>query len=207
MIRHLATTFVAACFAATVGCHSEPPAQTADVQMPRPARDGHYHPPIEKDMPQGATRLIATDMGPPFDACGETQIRFAFDASTSLPQVERQLTDLAACLNQPPNDKMQIGLVGRADPRGTDDYNHELAARRASYIKRRLVALGVDADRLVVASRGERDSVGVRPEYSFGYDRRVDVVYFRQIIPSRKSLPPNAPRLEKPYEAPIRPSR
>lgn len=204
MTRHLFTALVAlGVGAAATACHPEPPAQTTAVHMPRPAADGQYHPPIEKDMPQGAARLIGTDMGPPFDACGATQIRFAFDASTSLPQVERQLRDLATCLNTPPNEKTGIGLVGRADPRGTDDYNDELAARRATFIKKRLVGLGVAPERVVVSSRGERESVGARPEYSYGYDRRVDVVYFRKVIPSKKSLAPDAPHLEKPYEAPI----
>lgn len=187
----------------SAGCAGpQTPEQTSAVRMPLPDADGQYHPPIDKEMPLPATRLIGADMGPPFDDCGEAQIRFAFDRSISLPQVDQQLKELAACLNAPQNADMRIGLVGRADPRGTDDYNDALAQKRGDYIKKRLVDLGVAPGRIVVASKGERESVGAQEQYSYGYDRRVDVVYLRAILPTRNSLPEGAPNLEKAYHPP-----
>ncbi len=192
----------------SLGCAGpSTPQQTTAVRMPLPDADGRYHPPMDKEMPLPATRLIGADIGPPFEDCGEAQLRFAFDQSVSLPQVDQQLKDLATCLNAPQNAATKIGLVGRADPRGADDYNDELAQKRGDYIKKRLVDLGVAPGRIVVASKGERESVGARPEYSYGYDRRVDVVYLRAILPSQNSLPEGAPNVVKTYHgAPPSPS-
>ncbi len=185
---------------ASLGCAGpSTPKQATGVRLPLADSDGRYHPPMDKEMPLPATRLIGADFGPPFDTCGEAQIRFAFDESIALPQVEQQLDDLATCLQAPQHAEMRIGLVGRADPRGTDPYNEKLAQKRGDYIKSRLVARGVAAGRIVVASKGESESVGAKPEYAFGYDRRVDVVYLRAILPANHSLPAGSPNLEKAY--------
>jgi len=207
MYRSLVTALAALSLGAlAAGCAApQTPEQTSAVRLPRPDADGQYHPPLDKEMPLPATRLIAADMGPPFDDCGEAQIRFAFDESVSLPQVDQQLKELATCLNAPQSSDIRIGLVGRADPRGTDDYNDALAKKRGDYIKKRLVDLGVAPGRIVVASKGERESVGARPEYSYGYDRRVDVVYLRAILPTQRSLPEGAPNVVKTYRSPPAP--
>lgn len=53
------------------------------------------------------------------------------------------------------NPAMTIVLDGFADPRGGSPYNVALAARRADGVRSRLVARGVDADRIVIVTFGE----------------------------------------------------
>ncbi|HEY2367644.1 MAG TPA: OmpA family protein, partial [Polyangiaceae bacterium] len=65
-------------------------------------------------------------------------------------------------------------LTGRADPRGTVDYNDKLGMRRAGTIEGYFATHGVDATRLDVETRGERDATGT-DEAGWAIDRRVDI--------------------------------
>ena len=58
--------------------------------------------------------------------------KFAFDESALLPADERVLQRLAVCVTTGPLKGRRLMLVGRADPRGTTEYNMALGARRAS---------------------------------------------------------------------------
>jgi peptidoglycan-associated lipoprotein len=49
----------------------------------------------------------------------------------------------------------RVTIEGHCDARGTREYNLALGERRASAVKNYLVSLGVDADRLVVISKGK----------------------------------------------------
>jgi peptidoglycan-associated lipoprotein len=53
----------------------------------------------------------------------------------------------------------RIAIEGHADARGTSEYNLALGERRAHAAREYLVSLGIDRDRLVVASKGEESPV------------------------------------------------
>ncbi|HEU0029856.1 MAG TPA: OmpA family protein [Kofleriaceae bacterium] len=53
------------------------------------------------------------------------------------------------------NPNLTIVLDGYADPQGPAPYNVALAARRAEGLRSRLVARGVEADRIVIVTYGE----------------------------------------------------
>jgi peptidoglycan-associated lipoprotein len=67
-----------------------------------------------------------------------------------------------------------VELVGRADPRGEEEYNMTLGERRAESVVHYLTQLGVAESRLPVTSRGALDAQG-HDEATWAVDRRVDL--------------------------------
>lgn len=125
----------------------------------------------------GTARFIRIDLGPDnFAECRRVSAKFPFDSASTYAQDREQLTALAACMNSPGMRERTILLVGRADPRGTDKYNEELGMKRASAIKQLLVDNGIAENRIELVSEGAKGAMGTNPDYSFGYDRRVDIM-------------------------------
>jgi peptidoglycan-associated lipoprotein len=92
-----------------------------------------------------------------------------------LPADDEVLAKIASCVSTGPLKGRSLRLVGRADPRGTQEYNMVLGAERANNVARYLVQMGVDASRVMQTSRGELDAVGT-DEATWQRDRRVDIV-------------------------------
>lgn len=110
--------------------------------------------------------------------CGITQsvaaTSFDFD-SISLSDSDRGvLTEIAKCMTEGPLRDKKIGLVGRADARGEDEYNMVLGSARAASVYQYLHDLGVTDDRVHPTSRGEMDATGT-DEAGYAEDRRVDI--------------------------------
>jgi peptidoglycan-associated lipoprotein len=101
--------------------------------------------------------------------------KFDFDQSELSTQDRDVLTQVARCLTTGPLRGRPIRLVGRADPRGENEYNMTLGGHRAESVKTYLTHLGVDGSRVAETSRGELDATG-REEEGWRRDRRVDVV-------------------------------
>ena len=74
-----------------------------------------------------------------------------------------------------------MSLIGRADPRGTEEYNLGLGSRRAHSVHQYLARLGVGAPQLAVTTRGALDATG-SDESTWKQDRRVDV-QLQQALP------------------------
>jgi OmpA-OmpF porin, OOP family len=165
-------TLVAACAAPL------PPTQSSlGPKLADPGPTERYHVTFP-DEGRGVARYIHLTLGDDLaKGCGLVQTHFEFDSAEPLPQDQLVLKALAACLEGPGYGSLQLALVGRADRRGTADYNEGLALRRAERVKKLLVDAGMAADRISTASRGDRGAVGGDDmQYSYGYDRRVDAV-------------------------------
>jgi peptidoglycan-associated lipoprotein len=67
-----------------------------------------------------------------------------------------------------------VQLVGRTDPRGTDEYNLGLGSQRAQSVKTYLERLGVPSARLSSTTKGEIGAAGT-DETGWQRDRRVDL--------------------------------
>jgi len=161
------------------GCTSTvAPAQPAPTaQLPDPGIDQEYEVKFP-DEGRGAARYIRLAIGEDLSRdCGLVRAHFKFDSAEPLPQDTLALRDISVCLNRPEMQGATLEIVGRADARGNDAYNLELGRKRAENVKNLLLLAGVAEDRITMTTRGESDAVGDdKGMYSYGYDRRVDVV-------------------------------
>jgi len=100
--------------------------------------------------------------------------RFDFDHFELLPEDRDVLDQVATCLTSGALKGKKLELVGRADPRGTEEYNLALGDRRATSVGDYLKRLGVAATQVATTTRGALDASG-RDEATWRVDRRVDL--------------------------------
>ncbi len=100
--------------------------------------------------------------------------KFDFDQAELTTQDRNVLQQIADCITRGPLKGRKLALVGRADPRGTDEYNLGLGDRRAHSVGTYLEHLGVAATAIRATTRGALDAHGHDDE-SWRVDRRVDV--------------------------------
>jgi peptidoglycan-associated lipoprotein len=102
--------------------------------------------------------------------CDLETVYFAFDKSNLDSAATSISAQNATCLKK---TDMAVSLVGRADPRGTTEYNMALSDRRAQSVRDYLKRTGIAATRLSVVPRGALDATGTN-ETGWAKDRRVD---------------------------------
>jgi peptidoglycan-associated lipoprotein len=100
--------------------------------------------------------------------------KFAYNDEELLPTDRDVLQQVATCLTRGPLKGKAVQLVGRSDPRGTDEYNLGLGTRRAQSVSTYLLRLGVPNTQLATTTRGELDARG-NDENGWQTDRRVDL--------------------------------
>lgn len=100
--------------------------------------------------------------------------KFDLDQSDLSAQDRETLAKVAKCATSGPLQGRSLTLIGRADPRGEEEYNMSLGSSRASSVRSYLARLGVDGARLSMTSRGKLDAAGT-DESGWRLDRRVDV--------------------------------
>jgi len=99
---------------------------------------------------------------------------FDYDKEELHPEDRAVLDQLATCLMTGALKGKSVALTGRADPRGTEEYNLGLGSRRAASVSTYLVRLGVGEPQLGVTTRGSLDASGT-DEAGWAKDRRVDI--------------------------------
>lgn len=99
---------------------------------------------------------------------------FDYDKEELHPEDRAVLDQLATCLMTGALKGRNLALTGRADPRGTEEYNLGLGSRRAASVSTYLVRLGVGEPQLGVTTRGALDATGT-DEAGWQKDRRVDI--------------------------------
>jgi peptidoglycan-associated lipoprotein len=109
-------------------------------------------------------KVTATTAAPTFD----------YDKAELSPEDRAVLDQLATCLVTGALKGKTVALVGRADPRGTEEYNLGLGSKRADSVSTYLVRLGVGQPQLAVNTRGALDAIGT-DEAGWAKDRRVDI--------------------------------
>lgn len=127
----------------------------------------------------GGAELMERDAG--FDAAGQNRtalqeqtVYFDFDSS-AIKQSERpKLQATKDYLDKNPGVKLLV--EGRADWRGTAEYNLSLGDRRANAVKKYLQNLGVPADRLETLSKGSLEASKNADDATMAKDRRSDLV-------------------------------
>lgn len=106
--------------------------------------------------------------GPP---CPLAAVYFGFDQASLSSEATGVLNSNAECLKKA---NRPVNLTGRADPRGTTEYNLALSDRRAQAVREYLQRLGIDVNRLRPVPRGALDATGT-DDASWAKDRRVDL--------------------------------
>jgi outer membrane protein OmpA-like peptidoglycan-associated protein len=173
-MHKLALVSVAASVAASllIGCSHEQPAPhtaSSDVTI--------TNAPIEST-PRPETDQIL-NVGPSLRAlCGIDDAarapKFDFDKAKLSGNDREIASKIANCMTTGPMQGKSVSLIGRADPRGTEQHNMTLAQERADAFKTYLVSLGVDGARMQDSSRGALDARGTNEE-TWRQDRRVDI--------------------------------
>jgi peptidoglycan-associated lipoprotein len=100
--------------------------------------------------------------------------KFSFDDFQLLPDDRAALQEVAHCLTDGPLKDHAVSLTGRADPRGTEEYNLGLGTRRAEIVAGYLLHLGVPSSQVSSSTRGALDATG-RDDTGWQVDRRVDL--------------------------------
>jgi peptidoglycan-associated lipoprotein len=100
--------------------------------------------------------------------------KFDYDHFELTSQDRGVLQQIAGCVTTGPLKGHKLALVGRADPRGTEEYNLGLGDRRANTVGDFLHRLGVDSHAINSSTRGALDASGT-DDHSWRDDRRVDV--------------------------------
>jgi peptidoglycan-associated lipoprotein len=175
------TTLALSLLAMAACSHDKPKAATttpvAKDDVPPPAKQDK--PPAQVTTDQQVSPGIALS-GDIAELCEikpsspDANPKFDYDKD-ELTTADRAVLDkLAACLTTGKLKGKAVSLIGRADPRGTEEYNLGLGSRRAETVSTYLARLGVGKPQLAVTTRGALDATGT-DEAGWQKDRRVDI--------------------------------
>ncbi len=175
------TMTVALVLATLIGC-SKDKAKTATTlptdgkANPAAAKQQKPAPNVTADQQVSPGLAIGADI---IAACGIKVVgaanpKFDYDKDELAPEDRAVLDQIATCLTTGALKGKAVALIGRADPRGTEEYNLGLGSRRSESVSQYLARLGVGKPQLGVTTRGALDASG-SDEASWQQDRRVDI--------------------------------
>jgi len=169
--------------ATLAGCSKDKPKAKTTPVAPTPAPAATTEAPKEQpvvtaDQPVSTGIAVSSDI---VAACGlkvttaaGAAPTFDYDKDDLGPDDRAVLDQIATCLISGALKGKPVSLIGRADPRGTEEYNLGLGSRRAASVGSYLKRLGVGDPQLGVTTRGALDATGV-DEAGWKTDRRVDI--------------------------------
>ncbi len=154
-------------------CHHEKKAPTVPLAEPAPAATAQVKQavPVSNNLRAGDALVRQCSL---HFANSQEAPKFSFDQAELTMQDRNVLEQIADCVTKGPLKGKKLQLVGRADPRGTEEYNLGLGDRRANNVSTYLERLGVSAAVLHTTTRGALDASG-HDDASWQQDRRVDV--------------------------------
>ena len=166
--------------ALAAACGSKKPAVKTEPTTDTP-------PPVKSDVKPIAKEDTATPVSPSLSVSSDLAAlcqlkvdqqaaspKFDYDKAELLPEDRAVLEPSATGVTTGPGKGKALALVGRADPRGTEEYPLGLGAKRAKNVADYLGSLGVGAAQLQQTTRGALDATGT-DEASYRQDRRVDI--------------------------------
>lgn len=101
-------------------------------------------------------------------------IWFDFDSAVPILQPKDILINIAAILKAHP--ELRVYVNGHACKLGKPDYNKKLALRRAQAVAKQLMELGVNADQLLVRTKGANEPFRFNGKHTLEKDRRVEII-------------------------------
>ncbi|HVK87367.1 MAG TPA: OmpA family protein [Kofleriaceae bacterium] len=171
------TTTLAIIFIAAIGCSKDKPKTVATVPTPPPAEPAKPvdNSLLKEDLPVSQGLAVSPEI---LQACGikapTANPSFDYDKDELSPEDRQVLDQIATCFTTGALKGKALSLIGRADPRGTEEYNLGLGSRRAATVSSYLERLGVAKAQLGVTTRGALDATGT-DEAGWQKDRRVDL--------------------------------
>jgi peptidoglycan-associated lipoprotein len=177
------TNFVLAAAVLAACHHDAPPAQPtptpATPAEPAKPADPTQMQQVTTTQPMSPSIAVSSDLVAlcgivaPTTAAGEAPT-FDYDKDELTKDDRKVLDQIGTCLTTGAAKGRAVSLVGRADPRGTEEYNLGLGSRRANMVGGYLQRLGVTQPQLAVTTRGALDASG-GDEAGWKKDRRVDI--------------------------------
>ena len=117
---------------------------------------------------------------------------FAFDSDSAdiKPDMLQDLDHLASSLNSAAVRRMRLLVVGYTDNQGSNAVNDPLSLARAYRVAQHIQNRGVDAARITVEGRGEREPM-VSNTHSYGraLNRRVEIVLIEPLATPAAGAP------------------
>ncbi len=116
-------------------------------------------------------------------------IWFDLDSTTPILQPEDILINIAAILKANPEQRVYVN--GHACKLGKPDYNQKLALRRAQAVAKQLMELGVNADQLLVRTKGANEPFRFNGKHTLEKDRRVEIIPVEEeVAPAKETVAP-----------------
>ena len=165
--------------------HDKPKAATTtpvtDTPPPPAAKQDQPPAPVTADQKVSPGIALSSDIA---ELCEikpspDANPKFDYDKDELTKEDRDVLDQLASCMTTGKLKGKSVALVGRADPRGTEEYNLGLGSRRASSVGLYLQRLGVQQGQLAITTRGALEATGT-DESTWKQDRRVDVQLAQQ---------------------------
>jgi peptidoglycan-associated lipoprotein len=180
-MRRMKLTTLILVLAAAAGCsHDKPKAAKTTPDVAKTEETPAEAPPaaVAKDTQVSPGIAISGDLA---ELCKikstmttKANPQFDYDKDELTADDRQVLDQLATCLTSGTLKGRAVSLIGRADPRGTEEYNLGLGSRRAASVSQYLGRLGVGEPQMTVTTRGSLDATGT-DEATWKQDRRVDV--------------------------------
>src|SRR5882672_12414907 len=165
-MRRMQTMTLLLVLAAAAGCGGDKPkvAKPAAPVADKPETAAPETPPpaVDKDTKVSPSIALSGDLAAMCNikAPESTNPKFDFDKDELTAEDRTVLDQLATCLTSGAAKGKSVALIGRADPRGTEEYNLGLGSRRANSVSSYLERLGVQQPQLAVTTRGALDANG-----------------------------------------------
>ena len=178
-MRRMKTITLFLVLAAALGCGGDKPKVAKTTPPPATAAEPEPQAPppaVDKDTKVSPGLAISGDLAAMCNikAPTSTNPKFDYDKDELTPEDRTVLDQLATCLTSGAAKGRAVALIGRADPRGTEEYNLGLGSRRAASVSQYLGRLGVGEPQMAVTTRGALEATGT-DEAGWRQDRRVDV--------------------------------
>src|SRR4051812_46097267 len=182
-MRRMKTTTLLLVLLTAFGCSHEkakvakPTPEVADKSGEQPEKPA---PVVDKDTQVSPGLAVSGDIA---QMCGIKAAaakptgaapQFDYDKDELTADDRAVLDQLATCLTTGALKGKPVSLIGRADPRGTEEYNLGLGSRRAASVSQYLGRLGVGEPQMGVTTRGALEATGT-DEAGWKQDRRVDI--------------------------------
>jgi peptidoglycan-associated lipoprotein len=179
-MRRMKTTTLALVLAAALAACSKDKPKTTPPVPDSPTTTGQTEAPapdVSQDQQVSPSLSVSGDIA---TACGlkiapsQATPKFDYDKDDLTAEDRAVLDQIAQCLTSGALKGRAVSLIGRADPRGTEEYNLGLGSRRAHSVSQYLGRLGVQPPQMGVTTRGALDATGM-DEDGWREDRRVDI--------------------------------